>query len=248
MGEDYSPRELRHRVQLLEQLFRHLDPGHPTPCAGVQLPKIVRRKPRPVADTIINDVACRLRQHETIGRLRDSKTRARFLILALSGVRPAQLKRTTAADLDVTSGVWYVDPAKGDEGSIVALNVQLRAAWALFIAANAWGAYDGRSFSKTLKRNGWPADVRPYQLRHTVGQRLKELDVDLGDIQEHLGHSSPATTQRAYLGASLARMRAVGVKLDGWVDPVALTASTRVGPRLPSRAATIRAEQKEKGP
>ena len=241
----YSPREIRHRVKLLQQLFRHVDPGYPTPCAGVKLPKIVKRKPRPVADAILNGVALRLRHQEEIGRLRTAKTRARYLLLALTGVRPAQLQRARPDDLDLARGVWYVDPAKGDEGTVIALNDGIRAAWALFIAAQAWGAYDGRSFSKTLKRNGWPAGVRPYQLRHTVGQRLKELDVGLGDIQEYMGHSSPVTTEQAYLGPSLARMRAVSARLDAWIDPLALTASTRVGKRrLPSRTATRRAARK----
>jgi len=242
----YSPRELRHRVKLLDQFFRFYDPGQLTPCAGVKLPKTVKRKPRPVADAILNDVALRLRHQEETNRLRDGKTRARYLILALSGVRPAQLKRAQPTDVDLERGVWYIDPAKGDEGTIVALNQELRAAWALFAGAGAWGPYDSRSFSKTLKRNGWPQDVRPYQLRHTVGQRLKEHSVGLGDIQEHMGHSSPVTTEQAYLGPSLARMQAVSTQLAGWIDPVALSAPTRVEKRPPSRAATIRAERKAK--
>lgn len=238
----YSPRELRHRVRILRQLFRWLDPGQPTPCDGVALPKIVKRKPRPVAAAIVRDVALQLWKQEQkgVGRLRDAKTRARFLVLALTGQRPAQVMRARPADLDWDRGLWYVDPAKGDEGTIVAFNAQIRAAWELFTAADAWGYYDSRSFSKTLQRNGWPKGVRPYQLRHTVGQMLKEQGTDLGDIQDALGHASPATTAQFYVGPSLERLRAISARLEGRVSPMAVS--------LPQSSTRKSDEQKGKGP
>lgn len=237
----YSPRELKHRVTILRTFYRTLEPDQPTPCDGVKLPKISKRKPRPVAATIVWDVALNLRKQELIGRLRDAKTRARFLVLALTGARPAQVMRTTREDFDWDRGLWHVDPAKNDEGSIIAFNEQIRAAWDLFQTANAWGRYDSRSFSKTLKRNGWPKGVRPYQLRHTVGQTLKELGTDLGDIQDHMGHSTPDTTSQFYVGPSLERLRAISARLEGRVSPMAVEL-----PRLPCRTPMSADERKAK--
>lgn len=239
----YSPREIRHRVRMLKQVFRSLDPGMSTPCDGIRLPKVIKRKARPVSASIVRDVALQLRKQELTGKLRDAKTRARFLVLALTGQRPIQVMRAQPSHLDWDRGLWYVNPAKGDEGSIVAFNDQIRAAWTLFTQAHAWGLYDGRSFAKTLHRNGWPRGVRPYQLRHTVGQTLKELGADLGDIQDHLGHASPVTTRQHYLGPSIAQLRATSAKLDGRVDPFALELPHVA---LPRSSTTRRSEQKGK--
>lgn len=236
----YSPRELRHRRNILKRFFRVLNQEQATPCDGVKVPTIIRRKPRPVDLSIIRDVALNLRKQEICGKLRDAKTRARFLLLTLTGIRPAQLMRTVPErDIDWTRGLWYVDPAKGDEGTIVTLNVQIRAALLVFTTAHAQGPYDSRSFSKTIKRNGWPKGVRPYQLRHTVGQTLKELGVPLGGIQDHMGHASPTTTSEFYLGPSLEQLRDISAKLDGRLDPFAVELSH-------ADSVTIGAEQKAK--
>jgi hypothetical protein len=91
----------------------------------------------------------------------------------------------------------------------------MHAAWALFIAAKAWGPFDSRSFVSTLQRNGWPKGVRPYNLRHTVGLTLSELGVDLGDIQAHMGHRSIETTRTYYVPAVPQRLKDASEKLDG---------------------------------
>lgn len=219
----YSPRELRHRWRILSQFFATIDPDGPNPCRGVKLPRVPKRRPRSVAASLVREVALNLRKQEMdgIGRLRDAKTRARFLVLATTGQRPAQMKRATVTDVDLERRIWFVEPAKGDAGTVVYLNDDMLAAWQLFIAAHAWGPYDGRSFARTLQRNGWPKDVRPYNLRHTVGLTLSELGVDLGDIQAHMGHSSPATT-RIYVPGVLSRLKDASAKLDGRLSTAAL--------------------------
>ena len=210
----YSARELRHRWRILGQFFEALDPDQPNPCKGIKLPAIPKSRPRSVADTILRTVAENLRQAEEKGRLRDAKTRGRFLVLATTGQRPAQLKRTKVGDVDLERRIWFVEPAKGDNGTTVYLNDEMLAAWKVFISAKAWGKYNTRSFTKTLQRNGWPAGVRPYVMRHSVGLSLSEHGVDLGDIQAHLGHTSPNTT-RIYVPTVLARLRAASATLEG---------------------------------
>ncbi len=210
----YSPRELRHRLRLLKQVFTHYDPDRANPCEGVRLPTPAKSRPRSVADTIIAAVAERLRAQELAGRLRTAKTRARYLVLATCGQRPAQVKRAKPADVDLERRLWFVEPAKGDNGTVVYLNEEMLAAWHVFIAADAWGSYDTVSFVKTLRRNGWPAGIGPYNLRHSVGLSLSERGVELGDIQAHMGHTSPATTRAFYVPGVLARLREASVKLD----------------------------------
>ncbi len=235
----YSPRELRHRWRILSQLFGTLDPDGLNPCRGVKLPRVPKARPRSVSDELVRDVALQLRKQEMdgIGRLRDAKTRARYLVLATTGQRPAQLKRATPADVDLERRIWFVEPAKGDAGAIVYLNDDMLAAWQLFVAANAWGHYDGRSFAKTLQRNGWPKGIRPYNLRHTVGLSLSALGVDLGDIQAHMGHTSPTTT-RMYVPGLLDRLKEASAKLDGRMSIASL---------VPRRGAMFGAPRTAKG-
>ena len=52
--------------------------------------------------------------------------------------------------------LWFVRTAKGGLNSVIILNDEMVRAWQLFSDADAWGWFDDRSFSKTLKRNGWP--------------------------------------------------------------------------------------------
>lgn len=219
-----SAKEIRHRVKLLQQLYRTLAPESPTPCDRVTLPTVPDPRPVYVALSLIDTVAERLRLQELAGRLRDAKTRARFVVLATTGQRPAQLVRAQPFDVDLVARRWVVRPAKGDRGTVLYLNDDMLAAWQLFVAADAFGDYDQRSFVKTLQRNGWPKGVRPYNLRHRVGQALNAAGVDLGDIQTHMGHKSPTTTRKFYVSPVPARLQAASAAIDRQVDPAAFAA------------------------
>lgn len=233
----YAPRELRHRRRILSQCLASLNGADASnPCDGVKLPKIVKSRPRSVSDTLVRDVALELRKHEILGQLRTAKTRARYLVDATCGQRPVQHMRAKPADLDLERRIWFVEPAKGDNGTIVYLNDDMLAAWALFIAARAWGRYDRRSHAKVLRRCGWPVGIRPYNLRHTVGLTMSELGVDLGDIQAHMGHSSPLTT-RMYTPGVLARLKDASERIDGRLTGGFST-------ELPPKSATTSRKQK----
>jgi integrase len=223
-AQGYSAQEIRHRVNALKRLYRTLDGLEHTPCDGVKLPRPPKARPIPVPDDLIRQVAVQLRiaEQDGIGRLRDAKTRARYLVLATTGQRPAQVKRALPSDVDLERRVWVVRPAKGDAGTIVVLNDDMRAAWQLFIAANAWGPFNTRSFVRTLRRNGWPKGIRPYQLRHAVGFALSGAGVDLGDIQAHMGHTDPRTTRTFYVPALLGRQARASAAIDGRLGPTAI--------------------------
>lgn len=223
-GAGYSARTLRHRLRILKQFFSVTDPDSSNPCRGIKTPTVQKTRPRRVSDETISQVAKQLRKQEIAGRLRDMKTRARFLVLAMTGMRPAQLMR--AKPYDIEGRMWTIQPAKGDNGGLIYINDEIAQAVTLFVAAQAWGVYDSRSFSKTLQRNGWPKGIRPYTLRHRVGQHLRASGADLGDIQDHLGHASPATTRKHYLEPDLERLKATSERLVGRLDPDALLRTT----------------------
>jgi hypothetical protein len=101
----------------------------------------------------------------------------------------------------------------------------------LFIAANAWGVYDTRSFSATIQRAGWPPGIRVYAVRHAVAFTIRRRSGDARDVQEQLGHVSLAMADH-YYGADPERQQAVATLLEGRLGagafaPLPRSASTK---------------------
>jgi integrase len=242
---DKSPRELRHRVNVLRQVFNLLDgPDVRNPCEGVKQPTIAKTRPKGVPDEIIQTVALNLVEQERKGRLRDAKTRARFAVLASCGKRPCQVMRARRnLDVNFTTRIWDVEPAKNSHGGPLYLNDEMLAAWKLFDEADAWGDYDPVSFAKTLRRNGWPAGVRPYNMRHQTLQTMSNEGVDFGAIQQAAGHASPDTTRRAYVPHEIATSRRASEAIEGRFAPAMFGASP-----VDSHAAKVAARRLVPGP
>jgi site-specific recombinase XerD len=195
----------------------------PAPFDGVDLPRRVKRRPMFVSADVIQAVEAQLRAHEAAKLLKDAKTRARFMVLAATGIRPSHLKRATPADVDLARGLMLLPGAKGGEPVALPLNSDMRAAWLTFIAANAWGWFDTRSFGRTLVRCGWPAGVRRYNLRHALGIELSEGGHDLADIQQWMGHSDIKTTRAHYVPVLTSRLKRLSDAIDGrlgWQPPL----------------------------
>lgn len=238
--QGFSARTIRHRVRAFKAVYRRLDGTRAgTPLDDLTLPKKPAPRPVSVADARIEDVALQLRKQEILGRLRSAKTRARFLVLATTGRRPIEVMRTEPADVDLERRLWFTRTAKGGLNTIVMLNDEMLAAWQLFHVARAWGHYDDRSFVKTLRRNGWPRGIRPYNLRHSTALEIRARGGDLEDVQDQLGHASIDTARQFYLHALPARQRAVSEALAGRFKGEAFS--------LPRRAPTPIRERDAKG-
>ena len=85
--------------------------------------------------------------------------------------------------------MWAVRDGKGGWSPGCYLTDDAVVAWRLFIQADAWGPYETSSLARVLRAAGWPVGVRPYSLRHTLGQTLSEAGVDLADVGTALGHT-----------------------------------------------------------
>jgi site-specific recombinase XerD len=205
--KDYTPKTINNRCQTLRHLYRVLDgPRAVTPVDDV--------KPLPVADSpkvLVPATTFRL----VATNLQDAKTRARFMVIACTGVRPAELKRTEPPDVDLDRRVWLVRTAKGGAPRAFWLNDDMVAAWKAFIAADAWGTFDGSDYAKALYVAGWPKDVRPYHARHSVALELGERGIDLGDVQGWLGHKHVNTTRKFYAPVLSSRLKQASETLAG---------------------------------
>lgn len=218
-----SPRTIRHRLRVLKALWVALDGPHaPHPTLGVPLPRVPAPHPVAVSWSMVQRVAKSLargaRGKKAHGPLKTiapvkypepKKTRARFLVLATTGQRPTQVMRAVRTDVDLKRRIWFVRAAKGGTGIALPLSDPMILAWQAFIAADAWGTYDTRSFVALLRRHGWPKGIRPYALRHTLAIDLLLGGADLGDVQAALGHRQIETTRRHYAAMQLSRQRKV---------------------------------------
>lgn len=224
-----SPKTILNRVRTIGHMWRAL---FEVALPKVDLPAIPKRRPRFVTADIITGVEARLRAHEAAGQLPDSKTRARFMVMAATGMRPAQLKRMTASDLDLERRVVLIPAAKGGEPVGLWLNDDMLTAWRVFAAVKAWGHFDTRSFGRRIRTAGWPAGVRPYNLRHAVGIELGERGIDFRDIADMLGHTDDATTRAFYVPVLNSRLRVASEKMAGrlgWLE--ASAGSVKINPK-----------------
>jgi integrase len=89
----------------LRHMYRVLDGSKaPTPADDVA--------PLPVAPSA--KILVPAKTFRTVAaNLTDAKTRARFVVIASTGVRAAELKRAKPADVDLERKAWIVRTAKG---------------------------------------------------------------------------------------------------------------------------------------
>lgn len=211
-----SPKTITNRINTLANLYRTLDgQDADTPCDEVTRPAAARTPPVTVSPAIVRKVEQQLRAHETRGWLRDAKTRARFMVLASTGRRKSELERAQLEDVDLERRVWLVRDGKGGWSPGIYLNDDMVTAWKVFIAADAWGAWNAGSMARTLRKAGWPKAVRPYNMRHAVGLALSEAGIDLSDVQVHMGHTRIATTRKFYVPVLTSRLEAAGKAIEG---------------------------------
>lgn len=216
LGAGLSPKTINNRVQTLRHLYRTLDGKQAeTPCDEIAPLAVPKTPPQVISPETIIGVDTTLQHFEQVKRLLSAKTRARFRVYATSGRRPCEIMRTQPEDIDLERRVWYVRDAKGGYTPGLYLNNDLLAAWQFFIEAEAWGKFDTNSFARSLRSAGWPAGVRPYNLRHSLWITASERGADLSDIQAGAGHKSMATTRRHYVPVLNSRMQRLGELVDG---------------------------------
>jgi integrase len=210
-----SAKTINNRVHRLRALFRELDGLQAWSPTDDIRPLNVQRTPiQRISPALVVAVLAKMAASSYAKRL--TKTAARFMVYATTGRRPSEIARAQPADVDFDNRIWVPRDGKGGFTPGIYLNDDMIFAWRAFAAADAWGRFNSRVFPRTLRRYGWPAGVRPYNLRHTIGITLREAGFDVIDVGPGMfGHKSVKTTERHYAPVQGTALQQMSQFLDG---------------------------------
>lgn len=191
------------------------------PAAGLGSPRFPRALPRWIAESELERLFGTLPPPADERTARDN---ALLEMLYSCGLRASEVVALDWADLALDERRAHVRRGKGAKDRVVPIGRAAAAALAALAAITAAGGRAGgavfrnrrggrlgvrsvgRILAGALERAG-VATANPHALRHSCATHLLDDGADLRSIQELLGHSNLATTER-YTHVSLARLRA----------------------------------------
>lgn len=201
-GTPLSASALNHRRTALAHLWRVLDgKSASNPVRDVPKRREPDAAPRGLSYQMIRQI---------LAAMADPKTKARLMVIAWTGIPPAQLKTITAADLDLKGAAVYVRgraKGHGTKGRRVPLSPEGVRAFEALVRADAFGPFERWTMWKAFRQACKKVDpvalagVRPYDLRHSYGTELYAASGDIRATQILMGHSKPEMTHRYTLGA-----------------------------------------------
>jgi integrase len=192
-AEGVAASTVNHRRQALLSMFRRLDPDYPNPVAKTTKFDEPEPEPRAPQDDVIERV---------FAVAEDCATKYRLMMIFHTGMRHSELMRVVP-ETDVVLGDQAhvkVRTGKGGKARIVPLIPAAVEVVRKMHQWGGWGIFSQSSARKSwlvwCKRAGVSQHVRPYDLRHRFGTRLRERGVDLDVIRDLMGHRSGKTTLR----------------------------------------------------
>ncbi len=222
---------INHRRQALVNLITTLD-GRDAPNIARALKRQrepdaePRAVPMALLDAIIDSMDAHRSSHPGRGgRGFRNKSHARLKMMLWTGITPASLKRLTARAIDLEQRTMTL-PSRvkgaGAESVTVPLFPQGVEACRAWLRAFAWGRFDhralGRAFHRAVKAYvasqaaagravDVPADLRPYDLRHSFLSWVWQVTRDPLLVQHFAQHADLKTTRRYTRGVVDARAR-----------------------------------------
>lgn len=167
---------------------------------------------------------------EESARLRDAckniRERALLEVLRSTGARIGEIADITLDQIDLRTGDIWIQGEKGGRYRTIYLDEDARYYYKQYLVGRKGDSQyllpqsrkpygkmttcGFRSVMKTIgKRAGLRCRVYPHKMRKTLGMNLKNHGVDIGTIQEVLGHASPAVTSMYYAQSTPRTLRSV---------------------------------------
>lgn len=160
-------------------------------------------------------------------KMPESKTKARALVLATTGLPPSTLMRLTEDAVNYKAKTVTVPrrrKGKGTKLRVLPLSTDAVRAFKLLTRYDGWGEFSRDSLRHSLHRACKAAGVptmRGYDLRHSFGTAAYKASGDIRAVQALLDHSDAKLTERYTLGAVEHRTRAAVKSLRKVTGPVA---------------------------
>jgi integrase/recombinase XerC len=219
---------VQRRLFAIKAFFRYREAttGVASPAASIRSPRTERRLPVVLGEADVErliEVETRPGEERWPGRLRD---RAIIEVLYSTGLRVSELIAIDWRNIDEELGMITVRSGKGGKDRVVPIGEPALAAllewrrampvaWSLdgpAIINLRGGRLSVRAVQKIVERRmidaGIGSAISPHGLRHCFATHLLNHGADLRSIQEMLGHSSLATTQR-YTHVSVKHLKEV---------------------------------------
>lgn len=144
-----------------------------------------------------------------------SASKARLLVLAYTGIPPAQIATITETDVDWTGLTVAVQGRRkgaGTRGRLVPLTGKGLNALRLMARERAWGAFSRVPLRRALRRACTRAlgheRITPYDLRHFFGTEIYRRSGDIRATQILMDHSTERLTHRYTQAAEDQRVQA----------------------------------------
>lgn len=226
-GKPLSPVTQRGRINAIKALYRYLiknNLAHYDPTSSLSLPKCPSRLPRNILSKKEVGRLLSAPSLETPAGLRD---RAILELFYATGVRTSELCNLTINDIDLNGGELRINQGKNAKDRIVPLGEAAREYLEAYLKEARpklagpgnpvlFATKSGRKFRRSdlsaiLKKYAEKAGIKkfsPYTLRHTCATHLLKGKAGIRHIQQLLGHSSVATTQR-YTRVEIADLKQV---------------------------------------
>jgi integrase len=196
------------RRTALMHLFSVLD-GKSAPNPVKDVPKFAEPQPAPRA------IPYPLLQ-QMFAQMRPSKSKARLMAIAYTGIPHAQIKTLTDADLHLDTNTVSVAgrrKGRGTRARIVPLTPDGVAAMKAMRQEEAWGPFSNAMLRLALRRAMRPIDkalaktITPYDLRHSFGTEVYRRSGDIRATQLLMDHSTEKLTHRYTLAAQDPRVQ-----------------------------------------
>ncbi|MGH7838511.1 MAG: tyrosine recombinase XerC [Candidatus Binataceae bacterium] len=216
---------IQRRLFAIKAFFRWREAmtGEPNPARSMRSPKVEKRLPQVAGEAAVATLIEVGAESERPAALRD---RAIMEILYSTGLRVSELTGLSWRDVDQELGMVMVRAGKGNKDRFIpigepALDALRRWRPAMPVAWSSdgpvitnlrGGRLSPRAVQKMLARRlmaaGLDTPLTPHGMRHCFATHLLNAGADLRSIQEMLGHSSLATTQR-YTHVSVRHLKEV---------------------------------------
>ena len=167
---------------------------------------------------------------EEIIRIRDAcrnvRERAIIEVFRSTGARVGEIAEITLEQVNLETGDIWIQGEKGGKYRTLYLDDDAKHYYRLYLDTRTdespymftrtrkpYGKMTTCSYRSIMKaigrRAGLTCRVYPHKMRKTLGMNLKNKGVDIGTIQEVLGHASPAVTSQYYAQSTPHTLRSV---------------------------------------